>query len=167
MSELQRTRRQQLLQEAEGYLELIMVFADQWPPHPVSRDRLARRALDTLDRIIYYIKNDPRVTAVYLDGHTDNIGRRYDNRQISKRRVEAVERYFLVKGIAPEIITTRFHGSRYPVANNATAKGRAENRRVTVRLEIDKDMPLPDELVFELPEDAAVLPSINRSVSGR
>ena len=132
-----------------------------------GQEALAQEYLDTLDRIIYYIKNDPRVTAVYLDGHTDNIGRRYDNRQISKRRVEAVERYFLVKGIAPEIITTRFHGSRYPVANNATAKGRAENRRVTVRLEIDKDMPLPDELVFELPEDAAVLPSINRSVSGR
>ena len=49
----------------------------------------------------------------------------------------------------------------------STAKGRAENRRVTVRLEMDKDMPLPDELVFELPEDASVLPSINRPVSGR
>ena len=65
------------------------------------------------------------------------------------------------------MITTRFHGSRYPVANNATVKGRAANRRVTVRLEMDKDMPLPDDLVFELPEDASVLPSINRSVSGR
>tara|TARA_Y100000296_G_scaffold51177_1_gene58687 strand:+ start:197 stop:1138 length:942 start_codon:yes stop_codon:yes gene_type:complete len=132
-----------------------------------GQEALAQDDLDNLDRIIYYIKNDPRISAVYLDGHTDNIGRRYDNRQISKRRVEAVERYFLVKGIAPEIITTRFHGSRYPVANNATAKGRAENRRVTIRLEMDKDMPLPDDLVFKLPEDASVLPSINRSVSGR
>lgn len=121
-------------------------------------EALSQEDLEVLDRIIYYVKNDPRVTAIYLDGHTDSIGRRYDNRQISKRRAEAVERYLLVNDIPPEIITTRFHGSRYPVADNATAKGRAENRRVTVRLEVDKDMPLPDEMLFKLPEDASVLP---------
>ncbi|MEC8525631.1 MAG: OmpA family protein [Pseudomonadota bacterium] len=121
-------------------------------------EALSQEDLEVLDRIIYYVKNDPRVTAIYLDGHTDSTGRRYDNRQISKRRAEAVERYLLVNDIPPEIITTRFHGSRYPVADNATAKGRAENRRVTVRLEVDKDMPLPDEMLFKLPEDASVLP---------
>lgn len=104
-----------------------------------------------LDRIIFYVQNDPRVFAIYLDGHSDRQGRRYDNRQISKARVEAVERYFILKGVDPEKITTRFHGGRYPVANNATAAGRAENRRVTVRLEQRQDMELPPELRFQLP----------------
>ncbi|MEK9711836.1 MAG: OmpA family protein [Thalassolituus sp.] len=123
--------------------------------------------LRQIDQIIYYIKSDPRVTAVYLDGHTDNVGRRYDNRQISKRRVEAVERYFIDNEIDPEMITTRFHGGRYPVANNNTAKGRAENRRVTIRLEMDEDIPLPDNLVFQLPEDAFVAPTLSLPVSSR
>ena len=76
MSELQRTRRQQLLREAEGYLELIMIFADQWPPHPVSRDRLARRALDTLDRI-----GDPGVDlghVLYLKGQAQRTLEEYE-----------------------------------------------------------------------------------------
>lgn len=126
-----------------------------------SEEELDNTDLKELDKVVFYIKHDPRVTAVYLDGHTDNVGRRYDNRQISKRRVEAVESYLLSQGVASEIITTRFHGGRYPVASNNTVKGRNENRRVTVRLEIDKDMPLPPELVFQLPEDSTAVPPLN------
>ena len=48
MSSHDHVRRQQLLREAEGYLDLIMVFADQWPPRAETRDRLARRALEIL-----------------------------------------------------------------------------------------------------------------------
>ena len=47
----QHTRRQQILNEAEGYLDLIMVFADQWPPSTRARDRVAQRALDVLERL--------------------------------------------------------------------------------------------------------------------
>ncbi|MBU2040199.1 MAG: OmpA family protein, partial [Gammaproteobacteria bacterium] len=102
-----------------------------------------------LDRIIFYIKHDPRIFAVYLDGHSDNVGRRYDNRQTSKARVEDVERYFIKQGIDAEMVTTRFHGDRYPVASNKTAAGRAENRRVTIRIEQREDMPIPDNLLFK------------------
>ena len=49
MSGYDRIRRQQAIREAEGYLDLIMVFVDQWPPTPAARDRLARRALATLE----------------------------------------------------------------------------------------------------------------------
>ncbi len=111
-------------------------------------DKVDDEGLATLDRIIFYIRNDPRVFAVYLDGHADNLGRRYDNRQMSKARVEDVERYLIKQGINPDMITTRFHGDRYPVADNRTAAGRAENRRVTIRLEQRGDMPIPDNLIF-------------------
>lgn len=47
----QRVRRQQLLREAEGYLDLMMVFAEQWPLQPPVRDRIGERVLETLDRI--------------------------------------------------------------------------------------------------------------------
>lgn len=114
-----------------------------------GKEGIDQADMKLLDRIIYYIKHDPRVFAVYLDGHSDNVGRRYDNRQISKARVEDVERYFVLQGIDPDKITTRFHGDRYPVATNKTAAGRAENRRVTIRLEQRQDMPVPDDLLFK------------------
>lgn len=102
-----------------------------------------------LKRVAFYVKKDPRVFAIYLDGHADNMGRRYENRQVSRKRVEDVERYLIKQGIDDDLITTRFHGERYPVASNHTATGRAANRRVTIRLERREDMPIPDELLFK------------------
>lgn len=105
----------------------------------------ARKALDD---IAYYINNDPRVTAVYLDGHTDSTGRRFANREISRARAERVEQYLISHGVESEKISTRFHGDRYPISSNKTAAGRAENRRVTIELEQNTDIPIPDELYF-------------------
>lgn len=88
-----------------------------------------------LDLIILYVKADPRVNAIYVDGHSDALGRRYNNRRLSEDRANKVTHYLLKKGLNPQIITTRYHGGRYPVASNKTKKGRDQNRRVTVRLE--------------------------------
>lgn len=115
----------------------------------VGAERISAADVKELDKIIFYMKHDPRVHTVYLDGHADNTGRRYDNRQISKNRVQDVERYFIQNGIDPEMITTRFHGDRYPISSNNTAKGRADNRRVTIRLERHENMPLPEHLLFK------------------
>lgn len=114
-----------------------------------------KRDIKLLDKIIYYVQNDPRITFIYIDGHADSLGRRYDNRQISKARAQSVERYFLKRGIPPEMVTARFHGSRYPIASNATYAGRAANRRVTIRLEMSDDIPIPEDLIFRLPSDAS------------
>lgn len=119
-----------------------------------GKEGLSPEDEELLDRIIFYMNNDPRVFALYIDGHSDNRGRRYDNRQLSKRRAEAVERYFIKKGINPDMVTLRFHGQRYPISSNNTASGRAKNRRVTVRLEQREDMAIPPELQFVLPEDS-------------
>jgi tetratricopeptide (TPR) repeat protein len=51
MSDPNRLRRQQILREAEGYLDLITVFGDRMPCKPDVRDALATRVLSTLDRI--------------------------------------------------------------------------------------------------------------------
>jgi tetratricopeptide (TPR) repeat protein len=51
MSDPNRIRRQQILREAEGYLDLITVFGERMPCRPDARDMLARRVLSTLDRI--------------------------------------------------------------------------------------------------------------------
>ncbi|WP_425614175.1 tetratricopeptide repeat protein [Anatilimnocola sp. NA78] len=51
MSDPNRIRRQQILREAEGYLDLITVFGGRWPCRSDARDKLALRVLATLDRI--------------------------------------------------------------------------------------------------------------------
>ncbi len=51
MTDPARIRRQQILREAEGYLDLITVFGERWPCRGEARDRLAARVLSTLDRI--------------------------------------------------------------------------------------------------------------------
>lgn len=98
---------------------------------------LTSRSRALLDNIILYAKADSAITGFYIDGHTDNVGRRLYNLDLSKRRAETVTKYLASKGIDEAMITTRYHGERYPVASNATSKNRAKNRRVTVRLERD------------------------------
>lgn len=144
----------------DGYYNQYLKCVDQLLPmnfSQVARSRVyfgnGKEGLNEadeklLDRIIYYVNKDPRVFAIYIDGHSDNRGRRYDNRQLSKRRAESVERYFIKKGINEEIVTLRFHGQRYPIATNDTAAGRAKNRRVTIRLEQREDMEVPAELMY-------------------
>lgn len=53
MLEYVRTHQQLVVQEAEGYLDLIMVLADRWPVTPALRDRLAERTLEILDKVEY------------------------------------------------------------------------------------------------------------------
>ena len=51
MSDPNRIRRQQILREAEGYLDLITVFGDRMPCRPDIRDRMAQRVIATLNRL--------------------------------------------------------------------------------------------------------------------
>lgn len=96
----------------------------------LTPDSIAR-----LDHVVQYVKADTSVTSFYIDGHTDSIGRRLQNLELSRQRAEAVTKYLVASGVDQSMITTRYHGERYPVASNNSAKNRAANRRVTIRLE--------------------------------
>lgn len=91
--------------------------------------------LRKLDNIVAYIKADPSVKELFIDGHTDSVGARDDNLALSEKRALEVANYLVNKGLPKEAITSRWHGERYPIATNDTVAGRAKNRRVTVRLE--------------------------------
>jgi len=87
-----------------------------------------------LDRVVLYVNADSSVTAIYVDGHTDNTGRRIYNRRLSKARAEAVSDYLTSQGLMSEVIRTRYHGERYPSAKNNNKSNKSKNRRTTVRL---------------------------------
>jgi tetratricopeptide (TPR) repeat protein len=61
-----RVRRQQLLREAEGYLDLLLVFGEQWPLRDEVRDRLGECVLQTLERLDEF--SGQRAQRLYLRG---------------------------------------------------------------------------------------------------
>lgn len=67
-------------------------------------------------------------------GYTDAIGTDAYNQKLSIRRAEAVKAYLISKGIDTSRIYTEGKGEAQPVADNKTAEGRAQNRRVTVEV---------------------------------
>ncbi|WP_079202760.1 OmpA family protein [Pseudomonas sp. CC6-YY-74] len=95
---------------------------------------LAPQAKAKLDIILSYLKADPSVNRIQLDGHADNSGNRLTNRDLSRRRALAVMEYLQANGVSVEQITLRFHGERYPLAPNNSEANRAKNRRVTMGL---------------------------------
>ena len=72
---------------------------------------------------------------VVVAGHTDSVGSDAYNMKLSNRRAEAVKRYLVDHGIAASRITSEGFGKREPVASNATAEGRAQNRRVELHVQ--------------------------------
>lgn len=96
---------------------------------------LDARARVRLDVVLDFIKADPSVNHIELDGHSDNSGNRLTNRDMSRRRALAVMDYLKAKGIPEQQITMRFHGERYPLAPNTSAANRARNRRVNIQLD--------------------------------
>lgn len=101
----------------------------------VDKAELTESDYEILEKVVIYLKADNTVTSIVIDGHTDSSGRRIYNRRLSKDRSEVVRAYFIANGIPEEMITTRYHGERYPVAKNNSKKNKAQNRRTTVRLE--------------------------------
>lgn len=101
-------------------------------------DRLTKDSLPILDSIAAVLVERPDVQKVIISGHTDNAGRPAANLKLSLRRAEAVRLHLIKKGVAAERLEAIGYGEERPIADNTTAAGKAENRRVELR--IDKRM---------------------------
>ncbi|HUL60930.1 MAG TPA: OmpA family protein [Anaeromyxobacteraceae bacterium] len=95
-----------------------------------GRDTLTRRSLEILDEVAALLRQHAELTRIRVEGHTDNVGSSSYNRELSQRRAAAVARYLSTRGIAPDRLVPVGFGLDRPVASNATAGGRAKNRRV-------------------------------------
>lgn len=103
---------------------------------PSDEDESLPRSLSAqLDNILQLVKHDRKIRYFYIDGHTDSVGDRDENLALSKRRADLVFEYLKRRGVPEDWMTVRWHGERYPAMSNASSRGRAKNRRVTVRLE--------------------------------
>jgi OmpA-OmpF porin, OOP family len=78
-----------------------------------------------------------KVIDINVVGYTDSIGTEEYNQELSVRRANAVKDYMVSEGIDPGIIDVKGMGEADPVASNATAAGRAENRRVEISVAVE------------------------------
>jgi outer membrane protein OmpA-like peptidoglycan-associated protein len=87
-----------------------------------------------LDKLSSILKEYPD-TNVLVVGHTDSVGADESNMTLSKNRAQSVTNYFVQnKGLSAGRFTTNWYGETAPVADNATAEGRAKNRRVNLAI---------------------------------
>jgi len=80
------------------------------------------------------VLNKYRDTSITITGFTDNVGGAAYNQDLSEKRAQSVGDYLVSQGISPNRISTQGRGLRNPIASNATAQGRALNRRVEITL---------------------------------
>lgn len=125
-----------------------------FPGGGIDLDARARRRLDT---VLAYMKADPSVNRVELDGHSDNSGNRLTNRDLSRRRALAVMDYLKAQGVPEEQITVRFHGEQYPLVANTNNANRARNRRVNIHLDrVAEQSPAVAPTAVPAPDPAPV-----------
>jgi outer membrane protein OmpA-like peptidoglycan-associated protein len=87
--------------------------------------------LPSLDRMAEFLKSHPGLT-IRIEGHTDSSGSAEVNQQLSQQRAEAVMQALVERGVPAARITAQGLGAERPIADNATERGRRENRRVEV-----------------------------------
>ena len=98
-----------------------------------SSDRLLTGAEQVLDDAIEWLKKNPHLI-VEVAGHTDSDGAAAANLGLSERRAYTVRDYIINGGISESRLTARGYGESEPIADNSTTEGKAENRRVELRI---------------------------------
>lgn len=99
----------------------------------VNSDELVPAATGKLTTLMDTL-NDPRVKSVKVVGFTDSRGSAAYNQQLSERRARAVADFLITQGLSADKVSSLGMGEAEPIADNATEAGRAQNRRVELRL---------------------------------
>ena len=94
---------------------------------------LRSSSFQSLDAVAKILNEDAQV-GLEIEGHSDNVGNANFNTKLSQKRADTVMKYLEKKGVASSRMTAKGFGSTQPVAENTTADGRAQNRRVVLKL---------------------------------
>ncbi len=98
-----------------------------------NKSDLLPAAMIALDNVVTAIKSDPSRN-VTINGYTDSQGAKAYNQELSQKRADSVRNYFVQHGIDAGMVKAVGFGPDSPIADNSTAEGRANNRRVEIVL---------------------------------
>lgn len=93
--------------------------------------RLKTSANRTVLKLVQFLQLNPRRT-VRIEGYSDSSGKREENLALSRARAQTVADALIDLGVDAKRIEVQGFGESFPVAENASAKGRAQNRRVEI-----------------------------------
>ena len=131
-SEADMQRRLDELQAKETERGMVVTLGDVL--FDTGSAELRGSASNNLDKLASFLDQYPD-QKVLIEGHTDNVGSADLNQRLSLRRAESVKQYLTRRGIASRRVSVSGQGLKQPVANNDTATGRQQNRRVEVVIE--------------------------------
>lgn len=114
------------VQEMDGTIELLVFFA-------TGSAILELESSIDLERAARFLRANEEVR-VEIAGHTDNVGDPEENRELSLERARAVRSWLVGNRILSERIEIVGYGATKPIATNETESGRAQNRRVEMRI---------------------------------
>ena len=118
----------QVIEEFSGVLEGVNFYT--------GSARLTGEAMSILNGVARRLQEHPEVNVIIV-GHTDSVGSASRNKKLSLERAKSVARYLVSRGIDPSRLKYAGKGEEEPIASNATAVGRAKNRRVEFIVEHD------------------------------
>ena len=100
-----------------------------------GKTMLPDEAKQKIDEMVSRLKADPKNIFIEIEGHTDNVGSKTYNETLGLERAEAVKRYLYEAHQVPlHKINVISYGEDKPVSPNNTKAGRAQNRRVVIKV---------------------------------
>lgn len=108
---------------------LVMTLGDLL--FATGKAEIKEGAAGNLDKLASFLKQYPERT-VAIEGHTDNVGSADLNRGLSQRRADSVKTYLVQQGVGSNRLSVTGKGFDSPVADNDSAAGRQQNRRVEI-----------------------------------
>jgi len=96
---------------------------------------LPDEAKQKIDEMVAQLKQDPKNVFIEIEGHTDNVGSKATNERVGLERAQAMERYLYEQYQVPlHKMNVISYGEEKPIAPNKTKAGRAQNRRVVIKV---------------------------------
>ena len=123
------------LERASKKLVYEVVLSEDEGNFKFAKTILPDEAKAKLDDMIKQIKADPNGAYFEIEGHTDNVGDAETNERIGLERAESVKRYLYEQHQVPlHKMNVISYGEEKPIAPNKTRDGRAQNRRVVIKV---------------------------------
>jgi outer membrane protein OmpA-like peptidoglycan-associated protein len=86
-----------------------------------------------LERLVLFLQDNSSLK-LEIQGHTDNSGSVSSNTKLSQARANSIVGFLISKGINKDRLIAKGFGSSVPIASNTTPEGKAQNRRVEMKL---------------------------------
>ncbi|HEX6973555.1 MAG TPA: OmpA family protein [Vicinamibacterales bacterium] len=123
------------IEKASKRLVYEVVLSEDKGNFKFGKATMPDQAKGEIDQLVETLKSEPNGAYIEIEGHTDNAGTKDYNYQLGLERAENVKRYLYEQHQVPlHKINVISYGEEKPIAPNKTKAGRAQNRRVVIKV---------------------------------